>query len=104
MELHAPPDKGSLYISTAPVAPQAAPATETDARGEMRAEVDGGGGGTSKRGDVTFVRAVGGVVQVSGLRPCTMYRLTLEMPPLVRHDLLESARYFLRVGAFRASL
>lgn len=101
VELHkTTSDKGSLS-ATAPAAPEA-PAAETDTRGGIkRAEVEGGEGVPSERGEGSFVRAVGCVVQVSGLRPCTTYRLMLEMPALVRHDLLESARY--KREAFRMS-
>ena len=40
----------------------------------------------------SFVRAVGEPLGLCGLRPSTTYRVTLEVPILVRDDLLESAR------------
>ena len=39
-----------------------------------------------------YLREVENGLSLSGLRPCTTYRLTMEMPPIVRNDLLESAR------------
>lgn len=39
------------------------------------------------------MRAVGNGVSLSSLCPCTTYRLTLEIPPIVRDELLESGRF-----------
>lgn len=44
------------------------------------------------------MRAVGNELSLSGLRACTTYRLTLEVPPVVRNDLLESARFAVNRG------
>lgn len=46
----------------------------------------------AKRGANSFVRAVGESLKLCGLCPSTTYRVTLEVPLLVRDDLLESAR------------
>lgn len=44
------------------------------------------------RGARKYLREVGSGLPLSGLRPCTTYRLTMEVPLVVRNDLLESAR------------
>ena len=43
-------------------------------------------------GENSFVRAVGESLKLCGLRPSTIYHVSLEMSILVRDDLLESSR------------
>lgn len=84
MELKATSQNESISSTPAPL-----PATTTVGA----AAIDNAPVTLIRGGARKYLRAVGDGLSLSGLRPCTTYRLTLEVPPVVRNDLLESARY-----------
>eukprot|EP00752_Nemacystus_decipiens_P001890 g1820.t1 len=84
-ELNAPSESESTTTTTV--------ATEAGDDGiATQPDVTKGSGENAAKGTRTYLRAVGNELTLSELCPCTTYRLTLEVPPIVRDDLLESAR------------
>ncbi|CAB1120524.1 unnamed protein product [Ectocarpus sp. CCAP 1310/34] len=64
-------------------------------RTNVRKRTGTGNGGAREeafQGPRTFLHAVGTSLSLSELRPCTTYRLALAIPPVIRNELLESAR------------
>lgn len=99
-ELEATSDNGSIVPLPSPELTTTVTTGETMAAGTARpgevAASSTGSDGVKEnavQGARRFLRAVGKGLQLSGLRPCTAYRLTLEVPPIIREELLESARW-----------
>lgn len=67
-------------------------ATNVPGENDFRTKGEAREAAQAERGPNGFVRAVGEPLSLCGLRPSTTYRVTLEVPVLVRDDLLESAR------------
>ncbi|CAM9188391.1 unnamed protein product [Ectocarpus fasciculatus] len=97
MELESPPN--SRFLATQP--PHSTTTTTTTTAAFATAEkntLERTGTGSSGlreeafQGPRTFLHAVGSSLSLSELRPCTTYRLVLEIPPVIRNELLESAR------------
>eukprot|EP00903_Cladosiphon_okamuranus_P008103 g7811.t1 len=85
-ELKAASESESTLSTPTPLAATTVAAAERD-----EAPVRGSGADVT-RAAKKFLRAVENELSLTGLRPCTTYRLTLALPSVVRDELLESAR------------
>ncbi|CAM9595605.1 unnamed protein product [Ectocarpus sp. 13 AM-2016] len=99
VELESPPNSRFLASqppqSTTTTTTTATPAAFAAAETNVRERTGTGNGGAREeafQGPRTFFHAVGTSLSLSELRPCTTYRLALAIPPVIRNELLESAR------------
>ncbi|CAM9750863.1 unnamed protein product, partial [Ectocarpus sp. 12 AP-2014] len=86
-----PPQSTTTTTTTATTTPAAFAAAEKNVR-ERTGTGNGGAREEAFQGPRTFLHAVGTSLSLSELRPCTTYRLALAIPPVIRNELLDSAR------------
>ncbi|CAM9140978.1 unnamed protein product, partial [Hapterophycus canaliculatus] len=93
------------HLDSGRTTPSTSPTTRANSQAGWSgtARTKGGESGENPvQGRRRFLRAVGNGLSLSSLRPCTTYRLTLEVPPVIRNELLESARSLGLMEAIRS--